>query len=116
MLILNVKALLQQQGHVYPQRHLVSHGFTQHTASRLLNNVTKTISYADLEKLCMLCRCTPDDLFVWEPGAGMENTEKNPLHKLRPKPNPHNPVESIKRLPLKKLQALQEFIEKLEKE
>ena len=116
MLILNVLALLESKGITNPQRHLVVNGLPYYTVSRLVNNKTTTISYATMEKLCLLCNCTLDDLFVWVPDEAMANAENYILQKIKAKPKAPNPLERIKKLPLKKLQALQEFIDKLEKE
>ena len=116
MLVLNVFALLESKGIANPQRHLVANGLPYYTVSRLVNNKTTTISYATLEKLCLLCNCTLDDLFVWTPDETLTLADNQPLQKLKAKSKAPNPVERIKKLPLQKLQALQEFIDKLEKE
>lgn len=116
MLILNVLALLESKGITHPQRHLVANGIPYYTVSRLVNNKTATIAFETMEKLCLLCNCTLDDLFVWAPDETMANAENYTLQKLKAKPKAPNPVERIKKLPLKKLQVLQEFIDKLEKE
>lgn len=116
MLSLNVIALLQGKGVANAQSHLVKNGISYYTVSRLLNRKVTTITFETMEKLCLLCNCTLDDLFVWTPDAATAETDKVALHKLKAKPTAANPVERIKKLPLKKLQELQEFIDKLEKE
>lgn len=115
MLILNIISLLEAKGVVSPQQYLINAGISKHSVSRLVNNKTANISYDTLEKLCLVCKCTPDDLFVWVPDAATPDNNDNPLQKLKAKPKLGNPVERIKQLPLKKLQELQEFIDKLER-
>ena len=83
--------------------------------ARLVNNRSTIISYNTLKKLCLLCNCTPNDLFVWVPDKETTDADSKPLQKLKAKPRMPNPVERIKHLPLEKLQELQEFIDKLEK-
>lgn len=114
MFILNLLPLLESQGISNPQQYLVTSGIPYYTVSRLVNNKTTTINYATLEKLCLLCKCTPDDLFVWVPGEAIKEMENHPLQKLKPKPKVPNPVERIKKLSLQKLQQLQQYIDKLE--
>ena len=115
MLVLNVLALLESKGIAKPQQFLTANGMTHYTVSRLVNNRTTTISYDTLEKLCLLCNCTPNDLFVWVPDKETSDADSKPLQKLKAKPRVPNPVERIKQLPLEKLQELQQFIDKLEK-
>lgn len=115
MLVLNVLALLESKGIAKPQQFLTASGMTHYTVSRLVNNRTTTITYATLEKLCLLCSCTPNDVFVWVPDKEMMDADTKPLQKLKAKPRMPNPLERIKHLSLDKLQELQQFIDKLEK-
>lgn len=115
MLILNVKALLESRGHGQPQAFLRGHGFSNYTLCRIFTNKTVSITYATLEKLCLLCQCTPDELFVWVPDEGTPVPPEHPMHKLKPKPKVANPVERIKRLSPAKLKELQEVLDRLER-
>jgi len=115
MLKLNVLPLLQSKGIAKPQQYLTNAGMTHYTVSRLINNCSTTIGYDTLEKLCLLCQCTPNDLFVWVPDPATPDTADTPLHQLKQKPKLPNPVDRIQQLPLDKLQQLQAFIDKLEK-
>jgi len=114
MLSLNVSALLSSRGIENPTRHLVTQGFSYHTINRLLTGKVKSIPYEVLEKLCLVCICTPDDLFVWRKDEGMAVADNHPLHKLQPKAPIPNPVERIKRLTPDKLKKLEEFMDGLE--
>lgn len=115
MLNFNLKALLESRGYGKPQTFLRTHGFSNYTISRIMNNKTVSITYDTLEKLCLLCQCTPDELFVWVPDEGKAVPPDHPIHKLKPKPKAPNPVERIKKLSPAKLEALQEMLDKLEK-
>ena len=75
-----------------------------------------TITYATIEQFCLHCNCTPDDLFVWEPGDLINVADNHPLNKLKPKPVVPSPVDGTKKLPVNKLEKLQEFMDELEKE
>ena len=53
----------------------------------------------------------------WSNALPQKSKSKPQLKKhTKAKPKPPNPMERIKKLPLRKLQELQEFIDKLEKE
>ncbi|MBK6990930.1 MAG: helix-turn-helix transcriptional regulator [Chitinophagaceae bacterium] len=43
----------------------VQNGIPYHTVNWLLNHKLQNISYDMIEKLCFVCNCTPNELFVW---------------------------------------------------
>lgn len=64
MLKLNVLALLEQKGHtkywLYHQMDMSYQNF-----NNMVNNRTRSIRYENIEVLCQLLECTPNDLFVF---------------------------------------------------
>lgn len=65
MLKLNILHLLQEKGKtkywLYKQL-----GMSYQNFSRMVNNETKSIRYDNIEALCQILECTPNDLFVFE--------------------------------------------------
>jgi putative transcriptional regulator len=63
MVKLDVLRLLQERGHtkywLYKQM-----GMSYQNFSRMVNNETKSIRYDNIEALCQLLECTPNELFV----------------------------------------------------
>ena len=63
MIQLNALALLEKQGKtkywLYKQI-----GMSYQNFSRMINNETKSIQYQNIEALCQLLECTPNDLFI----------------------------------------------------
>lgn len=82
MLHFNIAEIMKDREISNPNRFLCQSGFTPHTASRLLNNKTKSISHCHLEKLCLLLRCTPNDLYVWQHPAHTGKDENQPVQFL----------------------------------
>ena len=39
-------------------------GMSYHKFNRMVNNETKSIRYENIETMCLLLNCTPNDLFV----------------------------------------------------
>ena len=115
MLALNVLKLLEDRGFANPQTYLVKNGIPYYTVSRLVTNTTKNITYGTLEKLCLICKCKPDDLFVWVADDDLQLTEPAALEKLKPKPKPVSAAERMKHLSAEQLEQLQQFINELEK-
>lgn len=116
MLKQNIANLLRIRGVEDASRYLVQQGMKYHTVNRILTGKVDTITYATIEQFCLHCNCTPDDLFVWEPDDVVKPAENHPLHKLKPKPVVLSPAERIIKLPVGKLEKLQEFMDRLEKE
>ena len=63
MIKLNVLALLEKQGKtkywLYKQL-----GMSYQNFNKMVNNETKSIQYDNIETLCLLLSCTPNDLFL----------------------------------------------------
>ncbi len=62
MIKLNVLELLEKNGKtkywLYKQL-----GMSYQNFSRMINNQTKSIRYENIETICLLLNCTPNDLF-----------------------------------------------------
>ena len=63
MIKLDVLRLLEAQGKtkywLYKQL-----GMSYQNFSKMVNNQTKSIRYENIETICLLLNCTPNDLFV----------------------------------------------------
>ena len=63
MIKLDILRLLEEQGKtkywLYKQQ-----GMSYQNFSKMVNNQTKTIRYENIETMCLLLNCTPNDLFV----------------------------------------------------
>lgn len=80
MLHLNLIPLLKARGVSQPYAWLVKSGFPVSAARRFAANDYKEIPLRYLEKLCLMLRCTPNDLLCWEPEG--EVPERHPLAAL----------------------------------
>ena len=65
MITLNVKELLEKKGKtkywLYKQL-----GMSYQNFNKMINNQTKSIRYENIEAMCLLFDCTPNDLFKIE--------------------------------------------------
>lgn len=63
MIKLNVLELLKKSGHskywLYKQLDMSYQNF-----NKMVNNETKSIRYENIETMCLLLNCTPNDLFL----------------------------------------------------
>ena len=62
MIRLNVLKLLEKRGHtkywLWKQLNMSYQNF-----NKMINNETKSIRYENIETICVLLNCTPNDLF-----------------------------------------------------
>ena len=67
MLTFNFSRIFKARGIDKPFSYLVKVGYSDNFATRIVNNRIKRLDLADLEKLCELLQCTPNDLLEWIP-------------------------------------------------
>ena len=83
MLKYNLNRMLTQRGISGTQiGFYVKAGFKKSTAGRWARGDFKEISMENLERLCLLFRCTPNDLMEWTPAKNTIADEAQPLTKL----------------------------------
>ncbi len=113
MLYFNIKRVLELRGIEKPYSFLAANGFASQTATNFLNNQIGHIKPAQMEKICLLLHCTPNDLFDWRPDKNTAGAENHPLKALtRTKPSPHI-SELVKDLPVEKMGELEAMIYEL---
>lgn len=115
MMYFNIARLLEMRGIDQPYRFFRKHGFVSQTASNLTNNVIGRVTLDQMEKLCFILNCTPNDLFDWRPSENISVSESHALHSLKKEKTP-SVAQMVKDLPVEKLSKLHEFIDELKKE
>lgn len=83
MLKYNFQRVFKLRGIIKPVGFLIRHGFSNSTASAIAGNKVKSLTTAQLGKLCVILKCTPNDFFEWIPESVLDNDELNPLMKLK---------------------------------
>lgn len=65
MVRLNVLELLRQQGHTKYWLY-IQLGMSYQNFNKMVNNQTASIRYENIDALCQILNCTPNELFVFE--------------------------------------------------
>ncbi len=110
MLALNLRNVIKDRGHQNPTAYLVKIGFTYYMASRLLNSKKKSINFAELEKICLELKCTPNDLLCYMPPPRTVLPQGHPLLNLRIEKNAGSIEDMLGQLPYDKLKEIREAI------
>jgi len=73
MLKFDINPLLSLKGATSKMAYLYNRGITRNKSYHLIGKNVKSISISDIESLCKIFNCTPNDLFTFE------ESESNPL-------------------------------------
>jgi DNA-binding Xre family transcriptional regulator len=82
MLTLQINKLCVARGVKTPLTAMRKAGISQQIAFKYLQGKKKNLMIDHIEKLCMLLRCTPNDLFAWTPDDKNQDYPENPLQKI----------------------------------
>lgn len=83
MLKYNIKNLLKQRGISQPSAFLQRNGFSRSVAVRIAGEKMVAISPWQVERLCVVLKCMPNDLFCWTADKGETVAESHPLWRIR---------------------------------
>jgi hypothetical protein len=93
-----------------PHSFLMKNGFASQTARNLMTNNVVHIKPAQIERLCVLLHCTPNDLYEWRPDANAPAAENHPLKELKRDAPAQSIAQMVKDLPVEKLGELEAII------
>lgn len=85
MLKLNTNYLTNLRGIKQSYSFLRKNGFSNHKIRLFHSGNTSSIKLNDLEHLCKILKCTPNDILDWQPDKENKTPENHPLHKLTKK-------------------------------
>ena len=113
MLSLNLKPIFKARGIERPYSFLVKAGFPPYTAHNLLNSKTVSFQLRNIDKLCSLLICTPNDLLVWTPNKNEKLVLDHPLTRLKRRTVDLNWRDTIQNVPLEDLELIVATINKI---
>ncbi len=87
MLKLRINDLINIRGIKRPFTFLRKHGFSNHKIRLFQSGKANSFNIKDLEYLCEILNCTPNDLFNWEPDVNNMLPDAHPLYKLIKSPD-----------------------------
>jgi len=103
MLSLNLTPIFKARGIQKPYSFLVKNGFTNFTASNILNANSRSFRLDHIEMLCNILVCEPNDLLLFTPDKNKQYAPNNPLLKLAGDNSTGNWPATLATLPFKEL-------------
>lgn len=116
MLIFNPRRIFALRGIEKPSGFLARNGFTAPTATKFLQAKGTMINISYLQKICLLMKCTPNDLFEWKTEATNPIEETHPLNSLRRNEITTSIRELLKDVPVEKLPQVENLLRELKSE
>ncbi|MBP1638449.1 MAG: hypothetical protein H6Q17_32 [Bacteroidetes bacterium] len=111
MLTFNFDRILKARGIFRPYNFLLKQGYSSNTAYRISRNIGDELNLKRIERLCILFKCTPNDLLEWTPEKNDTDIENHPLLSLKRE----NKVTELNKLlysiPLDKLENIKAMIQ-----
>jgi DNA-binding Xre family transcriptional regulator len=112
MLSFNFKRIFKARGIDRPFSFLVKAGYSDNFATRVANNRIQRLDIAELEKLCVLFNCTPNDLLEWIPDSQDQNNDNHPLISIKRSDKVVQLTQILNSIPLDKLSEIENVIKK----
>jgi hypothetical protein len=84
MMYYNFYKIFDLRGITNPFVFLIDNGFSRGQAFNITNRSNNGLRIENLEKLCLVLSCTPNDLIEWVPPKVSNVPDTHPLHKLKP--------------------------------
>jgi DNA-binding Xre family transcriptional regulator len=110
MLAYNFPRIFKARGIDKPFAYLVSVGFSDSFASKVKRNNVKRLNPRELEKLCIILKCTPNDLLEWTEDDQFEVESSHPIRKLKKPEKMQDLTKTIHSIPLDKVEEINEMI------
>lgn len=115
MLKYNLERLFKLRGITNPSIFLQNNGLKGYTALRIVNKKFVTLTTIQIEQLCIIFNCTPNDLMEWAPDNTSPQNENLALKKLIVTDVKFNLNQISRDVPIDKLEMFAQKVEELKK-
>lgn len=117
MIHYNFERILKARGVERTFSYLRQAGFSDNFATKIKRNKVARLNLREIERLCVLLRCTPNDLYEWTPDNDSQVDKEHPLHKIRKSDKIIDLTKMLNSVPLGQLEEIELLIKnKIEEE
>lgn len=110
MLRYNFDRVFKARGIDRPFSYLRKAGFKDNMAVNINRSKVTKLDVKFMEQLCLLLRCTPNDLMSWEPENKEQVPENHPLYRIKRNEDQVEISKMLNSIPLDKLGAIKKLI------
>jgi DNA-binding Xre family transcriptional regulator len=112
MMVYNFDRIFRARGIYMPFAFLRKHGFSDSFASKAKNGRVSRLNLDIIERLCIVLRCTPNDLMEWAPDSKNEVDHDHPINLIRKSDKEVDITKTLSSVPLGQLDEVDELINK----
>ncbi len=110
MIQYNFKRIFKARGIDKPFSYLTKAGFSVSFSSKVKNNKISRLDTRMIERLCILFRCTPNDLMEWTPDNENEVDKEHPIHQIRKSDKIVDITRTLNSVPISQLDEIEQLI------
>jgi DNA-binding Xre family transcriptional regulator len=110
MIRYNFDRVFKARGISRPFTFLKNAGFSDNFATKIKNSKVKRIDLTEIEKLCILLQCTPNDFFEWEPDDETQVGNDHPIQMIRKSDKVIDISKTLNSIPLGQLGEIEQMI------
>jgi DNA-binding Xre family transcriptional regulator len=111
MLYFNFTRIFRARGIDKPSSYMINNGFSESFATKIIKNGYRKIDLNTIERICLLFKCTPNDLLNWVPDSRTHDPSSHPLATLIRKDNVINLTNTLNTVTLDKLLEIEKIIQ-----
>ncbi|MEI7595335.1 MAG: helix-turn-helix domain-containing protein [Bacteroidota bacterium] len=112
MLFFNFNRVFKARGIDKPFSYISSRGYSKGFATRIANSRIDKLNLKDIERLCEMLLCTPNDFIQWIPDSKDKDNENHPLYSLKRTTKIIELTQLLNSIPLDKLDSIHDLINK----
>lgn len=110
MIQYNFKRIFKARGIDKEFSYLTKAGFSVSFASKVKNNKISRLDLRMIERLCLLFRCTPNDLMEWTPDIDNEIDKEHPIYQIRKSEKIVDITRTLNSVPIGQLDEIEQLI------
>ncbi len=110
MLVFNFTRIFKARGVERIFSYVREIGYSDNFATKVAHNRFDKLNLKQIEKFCVILKCTPNDLLEWIPDANEQNVENHPLYPLKRSDKVLKLTQMLNSIPLDKLAAIENMI------
>lgn len=111
MLIYNSTRFFKAKGIQKPFTYMVTHGFSDNFATAFVHNRFRKLNLDDVQRLCELLLCTPNDLIQWIPETKDADNPTHPLQSLQRNTKVMDLTRTLHSVPYERLLEIEKLIQ-----
>lgn len=110
MIQYNFDRVFRARGIERPFTFLKQAGFSDNFATKVKNNRVLRLNLRELEKLCLILRCTPNDFCEWVQDKDTQVDSDHPINSIKRSDKVVDMIKTLNSIPLGQLDEIESII------